>query len=274
MKNQKGIVYVHEENLPSAWEQSICQLKQNGIEIPTQYDKDGDPPSLDATALIVIENPFSEPRIHRCFPDSIAGLESYRQEVVDGIHDHWICPEEGKWEYTYSERLKKYKVPGINKDINQIDYIINTLEKCPYSRRAIAITWKPWEDEGINDPACLQSIQCRIINGKLQMNAHMRSNDAYKAAFMNMFAFTDLQKNIAEKLNVEVGKYCHYVTSYHIYGSYNKEIDGFLKYINSRPFEKRTWRTDDPDIIEQFDEAKIRILESLKQEQESGRKGL
>ena len=28
-----------------------------------------------------------------------------RQEVVNGIHDHWIDPAAGKWTYTYHERL-------------------------------------------------------------------------------------------------------------------------------------------------------------------------
>lgn len=51
---------------------------------------------------------MSEPRIHRAFPGGIVELEAYRQEVVEGIHDHWVNPAEGKWEYTYHERLTAY----------------------------------------------------------------------------------------------------------------------------------------------------------------------
>jgi len=31
-------------------------------------------------------------RIHRAFPGGLEDLEIYRQEVVDGVHDHWIAP--------------------------------------------------------------------------------------------------------------------------------------------------------------------------------------
>jgi thymidylate synthase len=35
----------------------------------------------------------------------------------------------------------------------------------------------------------------------LNMNAHWRSRDAYKAAFMNIFAFVQLQQRIAARIS-------------------------------------------------------------------------
>jgi len=158
------VIYVVGDNLPAAWETAVVQTWERGAQIATQYDKPGDPPSRDVTLCMTIKDPFAEPRIHRAFPGGIADLEVYRQEVVDGIHDHWIAPEKGHWEYTYHERLFDYKVLTLAqapptfevrwKDIDQIQYIIDTLAEAPHSRRAQAITWKPWEDCGIQDPAC------------------------------------------------------------------------------------------------------------------------
>ena len=148
------VIHIKGKTLPEVWENSIKAVWENGFDITTQYDKPGDPPSKDCTAILEIEEPFAEPRIHRCFPGGPVELETYRQEVVDGIHDHWVDPGNGKWNYTYSARLFKYDIPGLVKPINQIQYIIDTLKKCSYSRRAQAITWKPWEDCGISDPAC------------------------------------------------------------------------------------------------------------------------
>ena len=271
---RSGIVFVSAPNLPQAWEEAIVSLYNNGIRIKTQYDKPEDPPSIDATAMIEILNPFAEPRIHRCFPDSITGLEAYRQEVVDGIHDHWVCPEEGKWEYTYHERLRNYTVPGLDKPIDQIQYVIDALKECAYTRRAQAVTWKAWEDNGIHDPSCLQRMWFRVIDGKLQLNVHMRSNDAFKASFMNIFGFTDLQRIVAEAIDVPVGKYIHIADSFHLYGSYTADIDGFFRTLQARTFEERTYRTDDPLMIELFDEAKVQIAESIRVEKETGRKGI
>ena len=84
------------------------------------------------------------------------------------------------------------------------------------------------------------------------MNSHWRSRDAYKAAFMNMYALTDLQRWLAEEIGkrmgepVSVGRYVDISDSYHIYGAYFQEFnERFLKLVRERPFEKRVWRTDD-----------------------------
>ena len=272
------IVQVTAKTLPEGWEQAVLKTWEQGANIPTQYDKPADPASRDAIAVIAVTDPMSEPRIHRAFPGGIVELECYRQEVVDGIHDHWVDPAAGKWEYTYHERLAYYSVPGLKEPINQIDYAVNALAEAPHTRRAQAITWKPWEDAGISDPACLQRIWFRVFDDELVMNIHMRSNDAFKAAFMNMYAFTDLQRVVAERLSerlgriIRVGQYTHIADSFHIYGAYFQEFEGFLKTLKARTFEQRTYRTEDvQDII---DEAREQISKSLEAEAASGRKGL
>lgn len=241
------LLQTHARTLPQAWEQSVIQCWNCGAEIQTEYDKPGDPPSRDCTMVIEVRNPMAEPRIHRAFPAGLDDLEIYRQEVLFGVHDHWIQPDEGKWQYTYHERLFAYSVPGYREVFDQIQLVVKKLAQTSFSRRAQAITWKCWTDPQCDDPPCLQRLWFRIINGKLQLNAHLRSNDAYKAAFMNMFAFTELQKMVAEQISEEmgttipVGSYVHIADSYHIYGSYYQEFERFLKSVEDRSFEERTW---------------------------------
>lgn len=278
MSQTLPVIHITAKTLPEAWEKSVLETWEKGARIATQYDKPGDPPCRDVTAVLVITDPMSEPRIHRAFPGGIVELECYRQEMVDGIHDHWVAPEEGKWEYTYHERLCAYTVPGLEKPVDQIAYVIDALAEAPHTRRAQAITWKPWEDAGITDPACLQRLWFRLFDDELILNAHMRSNDAFKATFMNIYAFTDLQRKVAGELSkrlgkeIKVGQYTHIADSYHIYGSYFGEFEGFLKTLQARTFEERTYRTEDvQDII---DEAREQIKASMEAEAVSGRKGL
>jgi len=272
------VLQVIGNNLPEAWEKAVVRTWDEGAQIATEYDKPGDPPSRDALAVIVVRDPFAEPRIHRAIPTGIVELETYRQEVVEGIHDHWIDPASGKWEYTYHERLTAFSVPGLEQPINQLDYIIEALTKSPHTRRAQAITWMPAKDAGISDPPCLQRIWCRIFEDRLVMNINIRSNDAYKAGFMNMYAFTDLQRVIAERVSerrgqiIKVGQYTHIADSFHIYGSYFPEFEGFLRSIEQRTFEERTFRTE--DVQEIIEEARVQITQSLEAERISGRKGL
>jgi len=246
------VLLVQGKTIPEVWEKAVLEVWQNGINIKTEYDKAGEPTSKDCTMIMVIEEPMAEPRIHRAFPGGLEDLEIYRQEVVYGIHDHWVNPEEGKWTYTYHQRLYKYKIE--DKTIDQINYIIAKLSQTPYTRRGQAITWNPKLDPFTDDPPCLQRIWCRLVETKkgkmnLDMNTHWRSRDAYKASFMNIYALTDLQNLLAEELSkktkrdISAGRYVDIADSFHIYGSYRSEFNNFLKIIKSRSFEERTWHT-------------------------------
>ena len=236
-------IHVVEEFLPLAWERAVIACWEHGERFPTEYDKPGDPNSRDVSALIHVTRPFDEPRIHRAFPGGLDDLEKYRAEVLYGVHDHWIDPAAGKWEYTYHERLRAYEVPGRGV-FDQIAGVIEKLKQVPYTRRAQAVTWQVWNDMNIADPACLQRTWFRISDGKLHMNIHIRSNDAFKAAFMNMFAFTELQKEVAAAVGVAPGEYMHIADSFHIYGSYFDEFEGFLQTVAKRAEDQRVFTTD------------------------------
>ena len=247
------VIKVEGQTLPEAWEKAVLATWKDGLDIKTEYDKKGDPLSKDCTMIMVVNEPMKEPRIHRAFPGGLEDLEIYRQEVVLGIHDHWIKPEEGKWTYTYHQRMTNYNIEG--ESIDQIDYIIKKLAQTPYSRRAQGITWNPKSDPVTDDPPCLQRIWVRLVRldddkYTLDMNTHWRSRDAYKASFMNIFALTDLQRVMAEKIStlggfeVMAGRYVDISDSFHMYGSYHEEFKNFLKMVKTRSFEERTWPTE------------------------------
>ena len=194
-------------------------------------------------------------------------------EVCEGIKDHLVRnpedPKDTRWEYTYHQRLFRYETPEAG-PVDQIEQICRKLAQSPHTRRAQAVTWKVWEDNDCYDPACLQSIWCRLLEEAgqpvLSMNVRFRSNDAYKAAFMNIFSLVQLQRRMAARVAelsgrpVRVGRYCHMVDSYHIYGSYFKEFEGrFLGMLQKRSFEQRTLRYE--DVREMMEEARPMILE-------------
>lgn len=233
-------VHIVERTLPMAWERAVIACWEHGEPFPTEYDRPDDPNSRDVTAMIHVTEPLAEPRIHRAFPGGLHDLEKYRAEVLYGVHDHWIDPAAGKWEYTYHERLAAYAMPdGVM--VDQLAAAEAKLREVPYTRRAQAVTWQAWMDPGVADPPCLQRLWFRIASGKLHMNCHIRSNDAYKAAFMNMYAFIELQRELAERIGVQVGDYIHCADSFHIYGSYFEEFEGFLKMSSKRASEERVW---------------------------------
>lgn len=287
------VLNVAGNSLAETWEKSLVQLFKWGVDVATQYDAPGDPPSKDCTMMIVVEDPLAEPMIHMDMPGGFEDLQEYVMEVCDGIKDHWVRdpsnPDDKKWEYTYHDRLFNYTVttrteahaegeiwmpesPG-TRHINQIYEVCDQLAKCLYTRRAQAITWKVWEDLSCYDPPCLQSIWCRILPGDelfLNMNVRFRSRDAYKAAFMNMFALIMLQKRMADRIaekigrEVKLGRYVDFSDSYHIYGKNLNEFNQrFLRAVQERPADRRMVRYC--DLKELMDNAIPSILKKVEE---------
>lgn len=210
-----------------------------------------------------------------------------------------------KWDYTYHQRLFGYqlvptiiteavnrllaelaKIPyflrhhqeGVGSVLSEVikganaatmdqiaDYLIPKIAETPHSRRIQAITWQPGLDSQVADPPCLQRIWVRILDGKLHLNTHWRSRDAFKAAYMNMYAMIELQKFIAERVSqlrgeeIIVGPYKDISDSYHIYGSdfSNQSLplsfQGWLGWLSKHPgdISQRAWATQ--YAIENFD---------------------
>jgi len=291
------VLHVEADCIARAWEESMALLYKCGCDIKTQYDKPDDPPSKDATMIITINEPLKEPMIHKDFPGGPEDLQEYVMEVCEGIKDHLVRdtrdPGDTRWEYTYHQRLFAYQVPTFP-PIDQIETLCQKLARTPYTRRAQAVTWKVWEDNDCYDPACMQSIWCRIVEEsgsgeveksksaaldssplnsltpRLCMNVRFRSNDAYKAALMNIFALVQLQQKIARRVSelmgrpVEVGRYCHVADSYHLYGAYLQEFESrFLTALAKRTFEQRTLRYD--DLREIMEGARPAILQKAQQ---------
>ena len=275
------VISITADCLPEAWEKAVLAVWDKGLEIKTQYDKPQDPPSKDATVIVTVTNPLGEPRIHKNFPGGPAELEAYRQEVVRGIHDHWIDPAAGKWTYTYHERLFAYcPVENIRDPkslkpfakVDQIQRIIDCLSQVAHSRRAQATTWMPTADPQTDDPPCLQRIWCRLVAGdagemSLNMNAHWRSRDLYKAWFMNVYALTDLQRIIAEQISrrisqpVKLGRYVDISDSLHIYGSYFNEVAGEVEKMRKSPFTERAWESTHPAFAKWTAEAREKLAQ-------------
>ncbi len=262
--------------LPEAWEKAVLAVWDYGTDIKTQYDKPDDKPSKDATVMVTVNDPFAEPRIHKNFPGGPAELESYRQEVLYGVHDHWIDPAAGKWTYTYHQRLFAYcpvedllnpETPKPFKVFDQVQYMIDCLADCYHTRRAQAITWIPTADPKTDDPPCLQRIWCRLLLDQgdqlvLNMNTHWRSRDLYKAWYMNVYALTELQRVIAEGISkrtdrpVKVGRYVDISDSLHIYGSYFNDAEKEVEKMRNTPFTNRAWPTTHPAFEMMTEEAR------------------
>jgi len=293
------VLHITGRTLPEAWQKAVVALFEKGADIPTAYDRPGDPPSKEAAAQVVVEEPLAEPRLHRrAIPAGLEELEIYRLEVIAGIHDHWIDRRGEQWNYTYHERLRAYEGPS-GKRTDQIKEMIDLIcnSKFPFGRRFQVITWMPWVDPFIIDPPCLQRLHFRLLPAsakatagkpselstlnsqlarwRLNLSADWRSRDAYKAWFMNAFALTDLQRLVASEISsrkgvkVEVGHYVDRCDCLHIYGKDLEGVGGFAGFLASlrgKSLEELTWTTEFAHPI--FIEARRRLAAQLAAEKQ------
>lgn len=272
--------FVYGTNLAETYHCSLCGLQQEGEIVPCP---DYNTTQKELSMTIVTERPTLEPRISALFAGGPDDLEQYIQEMVDGILDFEV--EKGKWEYTYHQRMTQYPVDadkfnkhykvmenGEEKRItvaDQIQFVIDDLTRNPDSRRAVIDIRDNSTDMYSDDPACLQHMQFFIRNGSLHLKVLFRSNDACKAAFMNMYALVEIQKKVAAALNIPVGSYTHRANSYHCYERDFGLLDGYVARIKDKNgninnyYNRNNTYFYNGEWDEMMDEAKPRIADKV-----------
>lgn len=99
---------------------------------------------------------------------------------------------------------------------DQVAQVIDTLERDPYSRRAV-IDFNVPDPERLEtrDGICAIALVFELRGGKLDCTGIMRSNDVWLGTPYDVVFFTELQKHIANELGVGYGKYTHFTVSLH-----------------------------------------------------------
>ena len=265
--------FVYGTNLAETYHCSLVGLQKQGeiVDCP-----DYNTTQKEISMTIVTERPTLEPRISALFVGGPDDLEQYVQEIVDGILDFEV--ERGNWKYTYHQRMTNYPVDKDRfklelPEADQIKFVIDDLKRNPDSRRAVIDVRDNSSDMYSNDPACLQHMQFFIRNGSLHLKVLFRSNDACKAAFMNMYAMVAIQQKVADALNVPVGSYTHRANSYHCYERDFGLLDGYVERIKNKNGEITSYYNGsntyflNGDWDEMMEEAKPKIaakVEDLK----------
>ena len=246
-------IFVKGYNLPDAYHKALLALHEEG-DILTCNDWGQNQKEVSMT--YVVENPLMEPMVSRLYIGGFYELQQYVMEVLDGILDFKIgdglC-----WEYTYHDRY-----------VRQLPFVIGELRRNPDTRRAI-MNIRDFEVDSTNaDPACLQSIQYFIRDGKLHCKVMMRSNDAAQANFMNVFAFIQLQKRVADELGIPVGPYTHRANSFHAYERNFPLLEQYVDGIKNKPLDEITFEYEGffRDMMEESIPAIMRQVEILKEE--------
>lgn len=112
---------------------------------------------------------------------------------------------------------------------DQLEKIIELLQKDPYSRRGVININVPNENViETKDEPCTICLQFYIRDNKLYCTGMMRSNDIWYGFPYDIAFFTLLQRYTADRLGVEYGSYTHFVTSLHVYDRNIEDIKNIV----------------------------------------------
>lgn len=114
-------------------------------------------------------------------------------------------------QYTYGERLRNYS------NVDQLQYLIETLQNKLYSRRAVAVLWNPAIETFVDEVPCIDLYQAIVQDNKLYMIAYLRANDVYNGFPRNIYGILKIQDVLCKALGLDKG-YVNTVTgSAHVY---------------------------------------------------------
>ena len=135
----------------------------------------------------------------------------------------------------YGKRLREHFGFKMGRDIykvkiDQVESVINRLNRCETSRRATMTTFDPSIDQCQNEIPSLVMIDFKIRKNMLYTTGIWRSQDIYGSWIPNFFGLKGLSKYISEHLGIKQGPITVHSVSAHIYKT---DFDNIKKLLTS-----------------------------------------
>jgi thymidylate synthase len=108
-------------------------------------------------------------------------------------------------------------------EIDQIQYVIDTIRKNPFSRRLVVTAWEPGNAERSKLPPCHYTFAFNVspdaTGAPRRLNCHLtqRSGDIALGIPFNLACYATLTQMLAQETGLEVGHFAHTIIDAHIY---------------------------------------------------------
>ena len=108
-------------------------------------------------------------------------------------------------------------------EIDQIQYVIDTIKKNPESRRLVVTAWEPGNAERSKLPPCHYTFAFNVAPDETgaprKLNCHLtqRSGDIALGIPFNLACYATLTQMIAQECGLELGYFAHTIVDAHIY---------------------------------------------------------
>jgi thymidylate synthase len=164
------------------------------------------------------------------------------------IWDAW-ADADGNLETAYGRYWRRFPHPYRDnagywqvREVDQIQFVIDTLKKEPTSRRMVVTAWEPGNAQTSKLPPCHYSFVFNVQGNKLNCHLTQRSGDIALGIPFNLACYACLTQMIAQEVGMDVGWFSHTIVDAHIYtaapGSGMEEYDhvpGLLEQLKREP---------------------------------------
>jgi thymidylate synthase len=130
----------------------------------------------------------------------------------------------------YGVQWRSWRAPvfGANrmgvKHVDQLQQLINGINKDPYGRRHIISAWNPGELDLMALPPCHMMVQFYVSNGKLSCHMYQRSADFGLGVPFNIASYALFTHMIAQTCNLRVGELIISFGDAHIYENHIDQV--------------------------------------------------
>lgn len=194
------MIIVEAQSSNEAWRKTFLDIYNNGAET------DNEKYYRDEVTLIHIFNPQIE-ESDDLFPMNKEDLKIINRYIYTGENEDLVTHA---WTKIYYHR-------AFDEPNSQVEYLISKLQEPEPTGESQISIWDKSIDQKAEIHPCTQILWARIKHGKLEFHTHANSSDAYKKLLMNIQEFIHFQHYIADRLQILVGDYYHFIDSCHIH---------------------------------------------------------
>ena len=175
-------------------------------------------------------------------------IRSLREET--GIWDAW-ADDEGRLDTAYGRFWRRFPVPDDDQrlpgeswpddahrwvsdgEFDQLQYVLDTLEENPQSRRMVINAWHPANAAVSTLPPCHYTFVFNVQGSTLNCHLTQRSGDIALGIPFNIAAYAMLTQAIAAQTGYELGEFGHTVVDAHVYCGTGARGDWYAENLDS-----------------------------------------
>lgn len=142
----------------------------------------------------------------------------YLNENGVTIWDEW-ADEVGDLGPVYGKQWRSWAAPG-GETIDQIQKVIEAIQRDPNSRRLIVSAWNPADLDKMALAPCHCLFQFYVIDGCLSCQLYQRSADVFLGVPFNIASYALLTMMIAQVTGLKLGEFVHTFGDLHLYSNH------------------------------------------------------